>query len=171
VYTKNNGITLTDDNIAFLDVFAEALPFDIVVTSGMRGADAQVRAVFKKIELGDDINALYGDNYANKYKAFYQNNDFAGAVAYQTQLYKNSNTPWTHGGGFAVDIRTMDKNQSDIDKMIQVANDLGVYQVIQETTPPHLHIGHYDAATYQKKNKLSITILGLIPLIIWITKK
>ena len=168
MYSKNSdSIVLTPDNIAFLKVFADALPFDIVVTSGKRSALQQVQAVWTKLNLGDNIKAVYKDqSYTQSMIDFYDSNDFDGAVSYQDQYWVTNKS--AHGMGLGVDIRTRDKSPDQIRTMKEVAEGIGVKLALIEQTPPHLHISHYTKDKYEKKNML---ILGLIPLIIWMVKK
>ena len=59
---KNSGVVLTPEQTNYLNILSAKLPFDIVVTSGFRTPEKQVRAMFTKIELGDDLIALYRDD-------------------------------------------------------------------------------------------------------------
>jgi len=160
---KNNSVVLTSDNIAFLDDFAKRLDFDIVVTSGKRSPLAQVQAVWQKLNLGDNIKAIYKDQtYAQNMIDFYDSNNFDGAVSYQQNYWVNNKS--AHGMGLGVDIRTNDKTEQQIQTMKRTAEDMGVTLALIERTPPHLHISH-------KPQKKSPLILGLIPLIIWMVIK
>ncbi len=55
---KNSGVVLNDELINYLNIFASKLPFDIVVTSGVRTPERQAKAMFYKIEQGEDITKL-----------------------------------------------------------------------------------------------------------------
>jgi hypothetical protein len=135
---KNSGVVLNDELRNYLDIFSSQLPFDIVVTSGVRTPRKQIDAMYTKIELGDDILKLYKDKqfaqdvldaYPDVQKGIKAVNDYIARGGGKTM----------HLSGRAVDIRTRDLTQNQIDTMIAVVNMMGD-RPLYEDTPPHLDI-------------------------------
>ena len=116
---------------------AAELPFDIVVTSGLRTARAQAEAMFTKIELGDDLIAVYADDsFAEGVIEAYPDIDRATQFI---QGYANRGGGSSHLRGLGLDIRTRDVSQSRINEMIEATESLG-WRPFLENSPPHLHI-------------------------------
>lgn len=121
---------------------ADLLDFNITITSGVRSAEEQARAMFTKIELGDDLIAVYADDsFAQGVMDAHPNLDQATTFV---QSYFNLGKGSNHGRGDALDIRTTggDSNRlssSEILALIQATKDLG-YTPYQEYSPPHLHV-------------------------------
>ena len=62
-WSKGSAVVIsTDAQRSFISALAQKLPFDIFITSGTRTPEAQARAMFTKIELGDDLLAIYKDD-------------------------------------------------------------------------------------------------------------
>ncbi len=79
-----------------------------------------------------------------------------------------------HLSGRAVDIRTRDKTQEQLDLMIQVVNDMGD-RPLYEPVPPHLDISLRNdytlpgqpGSTDKKKGLNRLVLLGIVGALIW----
>jgi len=157
-WSKKNNSVLLDDNLkTYLDVLSEKLPFDIMVTSGIRTAREQALAMFKKVELGEDLTVTYrDDDFARDMMEAYPD------IQKGEQIVKDY---FARGGGSShqrnkgIDLRTRDKTQSQIQQMIQVVESMGDFALL-EPTPPHLHITL--KKNYQKGNGTRFLILAMI---------
>ena len=154
---KNTGVVLTPEQTNYLNILSSKLPFDIVVTSGFRTPEKQIRAMFTKIELGDDLIALYRDDqfaqdvidaYPDEEKGIKAVNDYVARGGGSTM----------HLSGNAVDIRTRDKTQQEIDLIISTVQSMGD-RALYEPTPPHIDISFRNDYTPKKK---PLVILGLV---------
>jgi hypothetical protein len=116
---------------------AAELPFDIVVTSGLRTARAQAQAMFTKIELGDDLIAVYADDsFAEGVIEAYPDIDRATQFV---QGYANRGGGSSHLRGLGLDIRTRDLSEREVNQLIETTEFFG-WRPFLEFTPPHLHI-------------------------------
>ena len=112
---------------------AAELPFDIVVTSGLRTARAQAQAMFTKIELGDDLIAVYADDsFAEGVIEAYPDIDRATQFV---QGYANRGGGSSHLRGLGLDIRTRDVGQSRINEMIEATAVSYTHLTLPTTTP------------------------------------
>ena len=167
---KNSGGVLTAKQRNYLDALAARLPFDIVVTSGFRTPEQQTDAMFYKIEQGDNLLALYLDDaFAQSVIDAYPDRA-AGAAAVQAYIDRGGGKPM-HLSGNAVDIRTRDKTQGEINTILETVRAMGD-RALYEAIPPHIDIsirGNYggsDAVPSKKKSLLTLAILGGL---VWIT--
>ena len=136
-YTVLSNVVMTPYLSRSAEKLADHLSFDIVVTSGERSARAQAQAMFTKIELGDDLIAVYADDsFAQGVMDAYPDIDQATQFV---QDYFNRGRGSSHGRGLGLDIRTKDLSQSHINQLIQIVELLG-WSPFLESTPPHLHI-------------------------------
>ena len=132
-----NAVLTTPQQKAFLDDISSKLPFDLFVTSATRTAAAQVRAMFTKIELGDNLLNIYKDkSFAQSIIDAYPNEPAAIAIV---EEYAAAGGGSTHLRGLGVDFRTRDKSDAQIEQMMKAAKELGT-KPLYETTPPHIHV-------------------------------
>ena len=116
---------------------SDSLPFDIVITSGLRTAEAQAKAMFTKIELGDDLIALYADDsFAQGVIDAYP--DLEAATEF-VQSYADLDKGSKHLRGLAMDIRTRDLSESNLALLIETVEFFG-WRPLLETIPPHLDV-------------------------------
>jgi|GEM_PF-1730525 len=124
----------------------------LTVTSGSRGPDKQARAMFDKLELGDNILALYRDQEAaRQIKAAYDAGKKEGGSADKiieamttviraqvaTGVYISK-----HLKDGAVDIRITDMGPdeaADFRKQVSESDDI-IEVGLEETKPPHFHL-------------------------------
>lgn len=154
---------MSENQRGFLDEFAKRLPFNIVVTSGTRTPEAQARAMFQKIELGDDLLKIYKDNtFAQSIIDAYPNIEQATEIVEQ---YAKSGRGSDHLTGNAVDIRTRDLTEDQKNTLVAVVQEMGNFALL-EATPPHLHITL--KKNYQQIPKISnLLILVLAVGAVW----
>lgn len=161
---KSESIILSDDVRYFLNQLESKLNFDFVVTSGTRSPRQQALAMFNKIELGDDLIALYADDvFAQSIIDAYPNIDAATDIVSD---YAARGGGSSHLRGLGVDIRSRNLTRSQIQAVVDASKELGASPDV-ETTPPHIHI------KVKKKpvNLRSISIMGLLILgAIWTLK-
>ena len=99
-----NAQLTTEQQTNFTADLASQLPFDIYVTSGTRNARQQAQAMFTKIELGDNLIAIYkDDSFAQGVMDAYPS--IANATGFIQQYYDTGRGS-KHGRGLAIDIRT-----------------------------------------------------------------
>jgi hypothetical protein len=167
---KNSGVVLTPRLRNYLDELSSRLPFDIVVTSGVRTPERQAKAMFKKIELGDDLIALYRDDaFAQSVIDAYPNLQ-QGSAAVQAYIDRGGGSTM-HLSGNAVDIRTRDKTQTEIDTIMATVRSMGD-RALYEPIPPHIDISlrsEYPGSNQVDTEKKSILIPALVigGLLIW----
>jgi len=152
---KTESIILSDDVKYFLDQLVLRLNFDFVVTSGTRTPRQQAEAMFNKIELGDDLIAIYADDeFAQLIIDAYPNIDKATQIVSE---YAARGGGSTHLRGLGVDIRSRNLTSSQIKSVVDASKELGASPLV-ETTPPHIHI------SVKKKpvNLRSLSIMGLL---------
>ena len=157
-YTIKPGVTMTPYLESATRQLAELLPFDIVVTSGDRSARQQAQAMFTKIELGDDLIAVYADDsFAQGVIDAYPNLNQATQFV---QGYFNAGGGSSHGRGLGLDIRTKDQSESNITQMMEAAQLLG-FRPFREYSPPHLHL------TLPQQEKKSLAWILATGIILW----
>ena len=134
---KNAGVLLDDNLTAYLDTLASQLPFSITVTSGIRTAKEQAQAMYKKIELGEDLKDTYKDKqFAQDMMNAYP--DLSKGVAIVELYFKNGGGS-SHQRNMGLDLRTYDKTPEQVQTMIDIVRSMGDF-ALYEPTPPHLHI-------------------------------
>ena len=75
---KSDSIKMNANLNAFMDALSKLVPFDLLVTSGIRSARGQASAMFTKIELGEILTDTYRDQvFARAVMAAYPNLDLA----------------------------------------------------------------------------------------------
>lgn len=161
---KSESIVLSDDVKYFLNQLVSRLQFDFVVTSGTRTPRQQALAMFNKIDLGDDLIAIYKDNeFAQAIIDAYPNINEATDIVKE---YAARGGGSSHLRGLGVDIRSRDLTRSQIQAVVDASKELGAFSLV-ETTPPHIHI------QVKKKpvNLKSLSIMGLLILgAVWTLK-
>ena len=157
-YTVLSSVVLNPELVFFLENLVRRIPFDIVVTSGIRTPKKQALAMFKKIELGDDLIKIYRDDtFAQSIIDAYPDIDAATEIV---ERYAAAGGGSSHLRGEGLDLRTRDKTPEQIEIMKKAVEDMGEFALV-ETKPPHLHI------TIKKKygppNRMSPKIItGLV---------
>lgn len=157
-WTPLSSVVLDSNLETYLDTLAARLPFDVVVTSGIRTPLKQTRAMYEKIRLGDDLIAIYKDDtFAQKMIDAYPNESQGVAIV---EDYARAGGGSTHLRGLGVDLRTRDKTAEQIQLMKETVESMGDFALV-ETKPPHLHIS-------LKKNygAPNLPRIGLIALLI-----
>lgn len=165
-WTKGSGVVFTDPGQEqFLNALGDLLPFDIFVTSGTRTPEAQVRAMYVKMDLGgrqELINTYADDNFANAVADAYPDVDEGIAIV---EAYN----PSSHGIGRAIDLRTRDKSPDEIADMKSAVSHLGG-TYLYEPSPPHLHVQIPASFIGGPKKNFLFMLLGGLGLI-WIISR
>jgi hypothetical protein len=133
---KTNSVVLTKIQKRFLKKLAKKLNFDFVVTSGYRTPHQQTLAMFRKIELGEDLRFLYNDAFADQITNAYPNQELATEIITE---YAKQGGGSSHLRGLAVDIRNSNLTIEQQQEIVDTVAVLGSKAII-ETTPPHIHI-------------------------------
>ena len=163
---KNDGVVLTPKLINYLNQLSDKLSFDIVVTSGYRTPAKQVDAMFYKIQLGDDLLALYRDDaFAQSVIDAYPDKQ-KGIEAVEAYVARGGGKTM-HLSGNAVDIRTRDLTPAQINELSRVVTEMGD-RPLYETTPPHMDISLRQ--DYEPKKK-PILLVGLASALLYLALK
>ena len=167
-WSKGSAVVIsTDAQRRFISALAQKLPFDIFITSGTRTPEAQARAMFTKIELGDDLLAIYKDDtFAQSIIDVYPN---AQAAADIIQDYAAAGGGSSHLRGMGFDVRTKDKNETQIAQMVAAVKEIGGSPLV-EYTPPHLHVtipASYAPKTGGSSSKAFLLVVPLLLGIWW----
>lgn len=135
-----DGVVLSAGQKAWLLAWRQATPatVPIYVTSGTRTAWSQAGAMLKKVQLGDDLYALYADDAAIKTLLSLPLDQ--DAWARQIQAWMDAGRYLSrHLRSGAVDIRITGLTPAQIDLLRSTAGALGA-RTLLETLPPHLHV-------------------------------
>lgn len=160
---KSENIVLSPSVKSFLFDLVDRIDFDFVVTSGTRSARQQAQAMFTKIELGDNLIAIYKDDvFAQKIIDAYPSLSTATKIV---EEYAKSGGGSTHLRGLGVDIRTRNLTPEQIQKIVKVSKDLGAKPLV-ESTPPHIHI-----SVPKKKQSNGILLVLIAPLLFLMVKR
>ncbi len=155
---KNSGVVLTDEQTNYLNILSDKLPFDIVVTSGFRTPERQTRAMFYKIEQGEDITKLYQDKtFANSVIDAYPDLD-EGAKAVQAYIDRGGGKTM-HLSGNAIDLRTRDLTVEQRQIILDTVEDMGDRGMYEPVTP-HIDISFRSDYTPKKKSFLIPILIG-----------
>jgi hypothetical protein len=156
----NAGVVLTPKIENYMNQLAARLPFDIVLTSGYRTPEAQTAAMFYKISQGEDLTELYRDDaFAQSVMDAYPD-AAAGAEAVRAYVARGGGKTM-HLSGNAVDIRTRDKTQQEIDTIMRTVADMGD-RALYEPVPPHIDISFRQDYEPKKKPLKIVAILGAL---------
>ncbi len=154
------GVVLTPQIRNYMNQLASRLPFDIVLTSGYRTPEAQTAAMFYKISQGEDLTELYqSDRFAQDVMDAYPDKA-AGAAAVRAYVARGGGKTM-HLSGNAVDIRTKDKTQGEIDLMIRTIEGMGD-RALFEPVPPHIDVSFRQDYTPKKRPLMIVAILGAV---------
>jgi len=160
--TKNDGVVMTPSIEHWTKELQAVVGFPIHITSGYRTPEAQVRAMFTKIELGDNLLAIYKDKtFAQNIMNAYPDTNKAVKIV---EEYASRGGGSSHLQGLAFDLRTRDKTPGQIEAMKQAALSLGLNPLV-ESTPPHIHIGI--PKELEKKSGLNIPLIAGLALLGW----
>lgn len=147
-WSAGSDVQLSEDLGDFVTTLAEESGETLYVTSGIRTAEDQARALLKKMELGEDYSALM---------ALYKRDDLIQELAkvpqdlaawrqtIQAQIDRGDLLS-SHLSGYALDIRSKTLSSDAQKRVIAAAKDLGA-RVVVEDTPPHIHLELRDALT------------------------
>jgi hypothetical protein len=147
-YSLKPGVKLNSNLRAAAQKIADSLPFDIVVTSGIRDAREQAQAMFDKIRAAGDTYILiadyFDDSFAQGVIDAWDNGQNLNQATEFVQSYFDEGKGSKHGRGDAIDIRTTggdsgQLDESQIAQLISAVTSLG-YWPFREYSPPHLHI-------------------------------
>lgn len=156
---KSEAIELSPSVSFFLSELVKRLDFDFVVTSGTRSPRQQALAMFKKIELGDDLIKIYRDDvFAQKIIDAYPSIETATQIVKE---YAAAGGGSTHLRGLGVDIRTRNLTPTQIQKIVDVSKELEA-QPLVEKKPPHIHI-----SVKKKQLNSSPLMLLVLGLAVW----
>ena len=160
---KNNGVELTEEQVNYLNILSEKLPFNIVVTSGFRTPERQAKAMFYKIEQGEDITQLYKDKvFAQSVIDAFPNIE-EGAAAVQAYIDRGGGKTM-HLSGNAIDLRTRDLTKEQFDMVVSTVEGMGD-RILYEPVPPHFDISF--RKDYTPKKKGFVIPLLLIGGLVW----
>tara|TARA_B100001250_G_C19588540_1_gene695305 strand:- start:227 stop:724 length:498 start_codon:yes stop_codon:yes gene_type:complete len=159
---KSSSVILNGYLESEISKFANLLPFDIVITDGIRSPEQQVNRMFAKLNRNppEDLTNIYvNDEFAIEIMDAYPDYEAAKNIVLK---WMSIRTPSRHLTSQAFDVRIYDKTDSQIQKMIDVAQDLNWNPFLESD---HLHIG----IPGQKKNYLILLLIGVG--LTWIFKK
>ena len=166
-WTPLDSVVLDWNLESWLDDYASRVSFPIVVTSGIRTPRKQAKAMFTKIELGDDLLKIYKDDtFAQKIIDSYPNLDKAERIVSE---YAKAGGGSSHLRGMGVDIRTRDLTESQKQELVQAVKDMGDSPLL-ESTPPHLHITLKKKRVQETNLRSLAIILVLIGGAVWTLK-
>lgn len=121
-----------------------------IVTSGIRDPDSQAELIFRKLALGEDLLKLYKDKSAVlELKEVFDDGRRAkrARATIVTQLatmiraqMKRGIYISAHLKAGAADIRSTSMTPSDKRAFIEAARDVGGFDIMLESTPPHFHL-------------------------------
>lgn len=136
--TLNDGVELNPALSFFLQRLRATAPASVPihVNSGYRSPAAQARAMLTKVQLGDNLRALYGAKVERLLSLPLDPAVWTQALQAMAAvgIYMSP-----HMRGDALDIRTRDLSQDQIAALVAAAHQLGARPLL-ESTPPHLHI-------------------------------
>jgi len=156
---KSESIELSPSVQHFLSQLVNRINFDFVVTSGTRSPRQQALAMFKKIELGDDLLKIYKDDvFAQRIINAYPSIEQATQIV---KDYADAGGGSTHLRGLGVDIRSRDLTPRQVQAIVDVSKDLGAF-VLVERTPPHIHI-----TVKKKPMTYNVPMLALLGFALW----
>jgi hypothetical protein len=163
--TKSQNVVMTPSIEYWVERLQSVVEFPIHITSGYRTPEAQVRAMFKKIELGDNLLNIYKDKtFAQNIMNAYPDTNKAIQIVSE---YASKGGGSKHLQGLAFDLRTRDKTPVQIEAMKQGALALGLLPLV-ESTPPHIHIGI--PKELEKKSRWNIGVIAGLALL-WVVMK
>ena len=133
---KSDNIKMNANLNGFMDALSKLVPFDLIVTSGIRSARGQASAMFTKIELGEILTNTYRDQvFARAVMAAYPDLDLA-TVAVEEYAARGGSS---HLIGRGVDLRTSNLSITQRNELKTAIEGMGEY-ALYENTPPHMHV-------------------------------
>lgn len=121
-----------------------------IVTSGIRDPDSQAELIFRKLALGEDLLKLYKDKSAIlELKDVFDDGRRAkrSRAVIVTQLanairaqVKRGIFISAHLKAGAADVRSTSMTPTDKRAFIEAARDVGGFDIMLESTPPHFHL-------------------------------
>lgn len=121
-----------------------------IVTSGIRDPDSQAELIFRKLALGEDLLKLYKDKSAVlELKEVFDEGRRAkrSRATIVTQLANMIRAQMKRGiyisahlKAGAADVRSTTMTPSDKRAFIEAARDVGGFDIMLESTPPHFHL-------------------------------
>ena len=149
-WSSGSAVELSEDMIRFVDDLADQVGVELYVTSGIRSAADQARALMAKVDLGESIDDLMD---------LYQRDDLIAELAdvpadldtwtaiIEDQIARGELLS-SHLSGLALDLRTTgggegapgQLSEDEAEAVAAAALQLGAAKALVEETPPHLHI-------------------------------
>jgi len=142
--TAGSEVELNPSLSFFLQRLRAAVPdVPIHVNSGYRSPQAQARAMLAKVQMGENLSALYGAKAQALLRLPLDPRVWTAAIE---ALRRRGIYMSPHMRGDALDLRTRDLSPSQVAQLANAAARLGGRPLL-ESTPPHLHIDGIAAGT------------------------
>lgn len=132
------------------DKFQRRTGKTFIVTSGIRDPDSQAELIFRKLALGEDLLKLYKDKSAVlELKEVFDEGRRAkrARATIVTQLASMIRAQMKRGiyisahlKAGAADVRSTTMTPSDKRAFVEAARDVGGFDIMLESTPPHFHL-------------------------------
>jgi hypothetical protein len=140
---SHKGIILNARQTAWLDSLAARVPFGLVVTSGVRTAEGQARAMLAQVELGpagvEQAYRNYDDGLVRQMLALPRT--LAAWIPVVEAAYADGRLArGGHYDGGAVDLRTRGLTPAQVEQLQAAVRAVGGRPWL-EGAPPHLHVG------------------------------
>lgn len=138
---KSDAVELSAEAVDFLDALAAKVDFAFVVTSGTRSYEEQAAAMRAKVEAGEDLYDLYthADQHELLDALFAAYEDEWPAIIEEYVETRGVVLSW-HLVGDAVDLRTRDLTEAQVEELRAAAVDLGADALVESD---HLHIEEF----------------------------
>ena len=139
---KYSSLVLTSAMEKFLDALDPLLPFDIVITSGLRTPAGQASVMLSKIRAGEDLYKLYRSQPDLVKEVMDAKSSASAATAAIQKQVNRGRYLSDHMRGNAVDVRSSNLTTAQGNKLMTLARQLGVKPVDERSAPwgPHIHI-------------------------------
>ena len=167
-YTVKAGARMDSNLHAAAGKIADLLDFNITITSGVRSAEEQARAMFEKIRSAGDTYILItdyaDDSFAQGVIDAWNDEENLDQAAAFVQSYFDLGKGSNHGRGDALDIRTTggdsgQLNEGQIATLIEITTSLG-FTPYREYSPPHLHV-RVGSDNVKKNNLLFMAVAAI----------
>ncbi|MCB9743931.1 MAG: hypothetical protein H6740_15130 [Alphaproteobacteria bacterium] len=137
------GVVFNGQLLTFLALLRLRVPrrIPLVVTSGVRTAEAQAHALQRKRQLGDDLNLLYQRGYGPQIVAqlLAVPNEVPAMAAVLQRWMDQGVYMSRHMRGDALDLRNRSLSAADQALIVQAVQSMGARALI-EKTPSHIHL-------------------------------
>lgn len=162
ILVARNGIRMNDDLWRVARAMRAATPswVPVIITSGARSAESQAASMAYKVDHGEALSVVYDDRAAARLMALPKpvHREGAGPYAYDNvgpwaaeirRLVAEGLLPARHlrVPPGALDLHTRTLSPAAVAELVAAAQRLGFHTLL-ETTPPHLHIDHFDHIAY-----------------------